>query len=376
MLFDSTVRKELARSFGATLVVLLTIVLTMMLIRTLGLAANGVVSPQDVVLVLGYTGLGNLPTILALSLFVAIVVSLGRMYRDSEMAIWFASGVGLSRFVRPVLRTAWPVLAVIAALVLIAWPWSNRQGQELRQRYEQRSDAMRATPGQFQSSADGRRVFFVEKEGDDSTGGGRNVFILTDQPQRETIASSRSGHLMVEGDSRYLTLDVGHMQQTDRASGEHTHVVFEKYRVRTGESTAAGRADPPPKNLDTDELLRRGGARNLGELVWRLGLVLGAGNLMVIGLGLAATNPRRASNWNLVFAMLAFLIYYNLLNLSQAWVSNGRMSITTALLGLHGLAFVAGWVLLWWRDHANVIHPLDWVRQRLGLPARALASGS
>ena len=96
-LFDSTLRQDLARTFGATLVVILTIVITMMLIRTLGLAAADVVAPRDVVLVLGYTALGNLPTILSLSLFVAIVITFGRMYRDSEMAVWFASGVGLTR---------------------------------------------------------------------------------------------------------------------------------------------------------------------------------------------------------------------------------------------------------------------------------------
>ena len=108
MLFDSTVRAELARSFGATLVVILTIVITMLLIRTLGQAAGGVVAPEDVVLLLGYTSLGYLPMMMALSLFIAVVVSLSRMYRDSEMVIWFSSGVGLGRFVRPVLRTAWP----------------------------------------------------------------------------------------------------------------------------------------------------------------------------------------------------------------------------------------------------------------------------
>ena len=118
MLFDTTLRKDLARAFGGTLVVILTIVLTMMLIRTLGQAAGGVVAPQDVVLLLGYTALGHLPTMLALSLFIAVVVSLGRMYRDSEMAIWFASGVSLSRFVRPVFRTTWPVLLVVLLLMV------------------------------------------------------------------------------------------------------------------------------------------------------------------------------------------------------------------------------------------------------------------
>ncbi|MDP1532071.1 MAG: LptF/LptG family permease, partial [Rubrivivax sp.] len=93
MLFDTTVRRELARTFGATLVVILTIVLTMFLIRAVGQAADGAIAPQDVALLLGYVALGHLPTMIALSLFVAIVVTLGRMYRDSEMAIWFASGV-------------------------------------------------------------------------------------------------------------------------------------------------------------------------------------------------------------------------------------------------------------------------------------------
>ena len=137
MLFHSTLRRELARTFGATLVVILTIVITMMLIRTLGQAAIGSVAPQDVVLLLGYTALGHMPTMLALSLFIAVVVSLGRMYRDSEMAVWFSSGLGLARFVRPILVSAWPVLLLAGALLLVVWPWGNRSSAELRERYRQ-----------------------------------------------------------------------------------------------------------------------------------------------------------------------------------------------------------------------------------------------
>ena len=151
MLFDTTLRRDLSRTFGGTLAVILTIVLTMMLIRTLGQAAGGVIAPQDVVLLLGYTALGHLPTMLALSLFIAVVVCLGRMYRDSEMAIWMASGVPLTRFVAPVLRMSWIVLLVVALLVLFVWPWGNRQSTDLRDRYEQRSDLSRVAPGVFQT---------------------------------------------------------------------------------------------------------------------------------------------------------------------------------------------------------------------------------
>ncbi|MGQ2981298.1 MAG: LptF/LptG family permease, partial [Polaromonas sp.] len=78
MLFQSSIRKELARSFGATLVVLMTIVITIILIRTLGQASRGSVNPQDVMMVMGYSALGRLPIILTLSLFVAMVSTLSR----------------------------------------------------------------------------------------------------------------------------------------------------------------------------------------------------------------------------------------------------------------------------------------------------------
>jgi lipopolysaccharide export system permease protein len=356
MLFDSTVRRELARGFGATLVVILTIVLTMFLIRTVGQAANGSVAPQDVVLLLGYVALGHLPTMMALSLFISIVVTLGRMYRDSEMAIWFASGVGLSRFVRPVLRTGWPVLLAIAVLLLVVWPWGNKNSLELRDRYQARSDLSRVTPGVFQTSSDGRRTFFIERDGADGAdlGKARNVFILSQQEGTESVTSARSGHLETEGDDRYLVLERGQRNDVDAGSGERMLSSFDTYRVLASEGAMRSAEARPPKAVRTIELIRTPTVRNQAELTWRFGLLLGAANLLLLGIGLAATNPRRASNWNLLFALLAFVVYYNLINLSQAWVAGGRMGMGSALLVLHGGAFAAALSLLWWRDHAAV----------------------
>ena len=274
-------------------------------------------APQDVVLVLGYTALGHLPTMMSLSLFVAIVVTIGRMYRDSEIVIWFSGGVGLPRFVRPVLRSAWPVLLVAAVLLLFIWPWGNRNSNELRDRYQQRSDLSRVQPGVFQSSSDGSRVFFVERESDD----------------------------------------------IDDKTGDRTLASFETYRVLVKERVAREAQAKPPKSLPTIELIRDPNARNQGELAWRFGMLLATANLLLLGLGLAATNPRRPNNWNLFLALLAWALYFNLVNLSQAWVGNGRVGLGTALAGLHGGAFMLALALLWWRDHAAVLHL--WPRRRL-----------
>jgi len=353
MLFDTSVRRELARTFGATMVVIVTIVMTIFLVRVLRRAVGGMVAPQDVMLLLGYTALGELPAMLSLSLFVAVVVTLGRMYRDSEMPVWFTSGISLTRFVRPVLRTAWPVLLVIALLLVFARPWSHQMGAELQERYTQRADLARVTPGVFQTSRDGDRVFFIERSPEDATGA-RDVFVLTQRDGREEVTTALAGRIVAENGRRYLVLEQGHHHVRDGGTGERAVAGFEQFRVLVSEEVVRRAQERPPREQWTHELLRDPLPHQQGELAWRIGMLLGACNLMLLGIGLAATDPRRPSAWSLVFALLAFFSYYNLITLMQVWVSVGRVGLGTALPGLHGAVLVGTLALIWWRERAAV----------------------
>lgn len=357
MLFDSTLRRDLSRSFGATLTVIMTIVITMFLIRTLGQAAGGSVAVQDVALLLGYVSLEHLPSMLSLSLFIAVVTTLTRMYRDSEMVIWFASGVGLARFVPPVLRLAWPLLLLIALLALFVWPWGNRQVVELRDRYERRSDVSRVAPGQFQSSSDGRRVFFIDRETDGDTTA-RNVFVLETRDGVESLTSARSGRIELENGQRYVILEQGQRSDLNLVTGEKKLAAFDNYRVLVGETASGGAERLPPKARSTWQLLTQPTERHLGELAWRIGLAIGGFNLLLLGIGLAAGNPRRAGSWNLLIALLAFVVYYNLLTLSQSWVASGTLSIGVTLLLVHGGMLLAALTLLGWRERGVALRLL------------------
>jgi lipopolysaccharide export system permease protein len=208
----------------------------------------------------------------------------------------------------------------------------------------------------FQSSSDGRRVFFVERESADGINA-RNVFILQRGDHSEAVTSARSGRLEAQGGDRFLVLERGQRNDVDLASGEKSLSSFDSYRVLAAESAVRRAERLPPKATRTIELVRQPEPQSQGELVWRFGLLLAAGNLLLLGVGLAATNPRRAGNWNLLFALLTFVVYFNLVNLSQAWVGSGRVGLGTALLVLHGGAFAFALALLWWRDHATVAKP-------------------
>ncbi len=360
MLFDSVLRKDLSRSFGGTLVVILTIVLTMLLIRTLGLAAGGRVSPQDVALLLGYTMLGYLPTVLCLSLFVAVVSVLLRMYRDSEMAVWFASGLSLQRFVAPVLRFAAPVLLAVAALVLVIWPWSSRNSVELRDRYEQRSDLSRVAPGQFQTSANGQRVFFIDKQAPQERTG-RNVFILDQREGRESVTTAQAGRIELRADgSRDLVLENGARTDLDLLAGTRTLSRFDSYVVRISEQVMTHLQEAPPKTRSTLDLLTSRDARVDAELAWRAGLILAAVNLPLLGIGLCSGGPRQGAGSTLVLALLSFMVYLNMVNLSQAWVGRGRIGLGAGLLAVHGTALLLAVGLIWWRDSGSARFCWPW----------------
>jgi len=345
MLFQSSIRKELSRSFGATLVVLVTIVMTIVLIRTLGLASRGYVNPQDVMLFMAYSVLGRLPTILTLALFIAMVSALSRMYRDSEMVVWFTSGQGLAGFLRPVFRFAWPVLLAITLMVLFVWPWANQQTGNMQSRYEQRSDLDRIAPGQFQESSSGKRVFFIDRDlGNDQTSS--NVFIAATEKGKNSITTARSGRIETRGDAQFLMLENG--QRLENVVGESALKIsdFEEYGTRTSQSNPLGESAPEAKLLSVRSLIKAPTRSNLGELAWRLGLAMAALNFVILAVALASVNPRGGRGGNMIFILLTFVVYNNLINLGQSWIFVGLISFGKLLVALHGgvLLLGLGWL--------------------------------
>lgn len=365
MLFHSSIRTELARSFGVTLVVLVTVVMTMMLIRTLGQASRGTFDPADVMLVMGYTVLGHLPSILTMSLFIAVVGTLSRMYRDSEMVIWFSSGRGLTSLLGPLFRFAWPVLLGVLVLSVLVWPWSQQRIIELRNHYETRGDLDRVQPGFFQASAAGTRVFFVEKDLSGS-GEAKNVFIATQEDGKETVTSARKGRVEIRAGERFLMLEQGQRLEQELGKPELKLSEFESYAVRIGSADINLEPSTPERSRNTLALIAEPTNANLGELSWRLGLALAAINLVLMGLAIAHVNPRVGRSGNLMFALFAFVIYFNLTSIGVNWITSGRVPFGTFMLSLHGGTFACG--ALWLAMRHN---QLSWRRL---LPRRTAAT--
>lgn len=341
MIFHQALRREFAQLATAVFLTLFLIAITTRLVRLLGQAAGGKIPTDAVVAFLGFFALNALPVLLSLTLFITVLLTLTRSYRDSEMVIWFNAGLSLAAWVRPVLAFALPIVLLIAALSTVIAPWAVRMSEQYRSRVDARDDAARIDPGVFSESRARDRVFFVESA-DDASGEVRNVFVNSVQHGRTGVMFSSRGRLETapNGD-RFIVLLDGRRYEGVPGEAEYRVMEFERYAARV-ETSAADDPVPTHKSLPTLALARNPTPVNEGELVWRIGVPLSALILALLAIPLSFVNPRAGRSVNLLFALLAYLVYFNTLTVSQARVAQGKLD------------FAVGW----WLVHAAVLAAL------------------
>ena len=334
MIFQRAALREFANTALAVFVALFAIMLTTQLIRLLGQAAGGILASGAVVALLGFGAINYLPVLLSLTLFIAVLMTLSRSYRDSEMIVWFSCGRPLTAWVRPVLTFAVPIVLVIAALSMFLSPWALSRSAEYRQKMENRDDVSSVSPGTFKESATADRVFFVEEIAG-AEGRVKNVFVSSLQHGRLGVMAAAQGRqqTMPNGD-RFLVLENGRRYEGTPGQADYRVMQFARYSLRVETREAHGVAETP-KSLPLWDLMKTPTSPNLGELLWRLGIPLAALNLALLAIPLSFVNPRAGRTNNLIFALLAYMIYSNLISVSQAWVSQGRVSFEIGVWLVH-----------------------------------------
>jgi len=336
MIFQRAVRREFTQAAAGIFVVLFAILVTTQLIRLLTEAAGGKVAPEAVAALLGFAALNYLPILLSLSLFIAILLTLSRSYRDSEMVVWFSSGLSLTDWVRPVLAFAFPLALAIAVLSLFLSPWALSQSADFRQKLSTRNEAGQVSPGAFQEATSAERVIFVEGVAEDSSYV-RNVFVSSIQNQRLGVTMAATGHQesAANGD-RFMVLEHGRRYEVEPGTPEFRILEFARYAIRIETKEAQG-VERTPQNMTTRDLIRVDQPAYRAELLWRLGIPLSTLVLALLAVPLSFVNPRAGRSANMLLAIFTYMLYSNLLSISQAWVAQGKVSFAVGALSVHVL---------------------------------------
>ncbi|MBK8324103.1 MAG: LPS export ABC transporter permease LptF [Betaproteobacteria bacterium] len=355
MIFDRSLIREFSLVALAVVVVLIAIILTRLLILLLGKAALGTVLPEAVIGLIAFGILTYLPVLLSIAAFVAVLLTLTRSFRDSEMTVWFTSGQSIAAWVKPVLQFSLPIALVAGALSLGLSPWSQAQSAEYQRLLESRDEVSSVTPGVFRESRRADRVLFVDKISDRDNEV-NNVFVQSTQNNRTGVMVAQRGFIEnAENGDRFVVLLNGRRYEGTPGTLDYKTVDFDRYAIRI-EPKETKKETPPAKALDTMELIGDPTNHNIAELHWRIALPLSVVLMALFAVPLSFVNPRQGRSWNLVLAVLAYTLYNNLLSIFQAWTAQGK---------------IPGWVGLW-PVHLVVALVIAWLLTRQVLPRRLL----
>ena len=356
MIFQRALRRELGSTAGAVFTALFTITLTSMLIRILGQAAGGKVASSDVVSLIAFAALIYLPVILIATGFISVLTVISRSYQDSEMVVWFASGLSLTRWIRPVLRFGMPLVILVAALSFFITPWANQQSAEFRERFEKREDIAKVSPGKFQESSSSDRVFFAEAAAGKEMKL-KNIFIDTWREGHASVVVAKEGmtELDQHGD-KFLVLNKGRRYDGEPSQTTFQMMEFERYGVLVSRQSRAITGDKSARALPTKALLEDPNNFNRGELLWRISLPLMCFFLMLLAIPLGFVNPRAGRSANMLIALLLFFVYTNMVNVFQATVVQQKLSLAVAWWPIHLLALIAVTCMFLWRLTMNHRH--------------------
>jgi lipopolysaccharide export system permease protein len=346
MVFRRSLVRELTATAVALFLVLLGILFTNLVLRLLARAAGGTIAADGILALLGFNALFYFNILLSVALFVTVLLTLSRWYRDSEMTVWFTSGQGLTAWLTPILLFATPFLIAIIVLSLWLSPWAERRRLEYERQLESRNEVALLAPGLFKEFRQARLVVFIESINRfDNTI--RNVFLHSIDNGKDITTVARSGFLedAANGD-RFIVLKEGRRYEGVPGTAEFRSIEFESLGRRI--EPAEVRALPLSlKALPTVALIASSGASERAELFWRLSVPISAFVLLLLAIPLSYVNPRMGRSFNLIAAAFLYMVYSNCLNLVQSVIAQGRLSMTGGLLLIHTMA-IAGVVLLFW----------------------------
>ena len=352
MLYRRALTREMGLAAGGVLTVLIAIALVVLFIRLLGDVARGELANEAVFAFLGFSLLYFLPVLMTIALFAGVLLPLSRMWRDSEMVIWFNAGISLTQWLRPVLAFALPFVLVMLLLTLVINPWAQTKRGEYRQDLKSRSESALIVPGLFAESGAGERVYYVESL-NPLTGTVRNVFMQSRLDGQLGLVLAREGsHTELADGSRYLVFKDGRRYEGTPGRLDYRVVQFERYWMRL-DATAVGAQQTNIRYASLDRLLADGTPLAHAELLWRFGVPFSALVLAVMAVPLSFVNTRARRSWGLLVALLVYFVYNNLLSLAQAWVAQGKLDPWLGVVVPHVLMLAATAMLLYWRLHAS-----------------------
>lgn len=345
-IIDRYLLREIFRTFVGVTAVLMLILLGDQFARGLARAAADRIPREAVLKLMGLTTVEYLSLMVPAAFFFAVMLTMGRLYRDSEMAALNACGVGAARLLRPLLWAAAAVAAGLAVLSFDTVPWAARMATEIRLEGARQVQLTALEPGRFRSASAGRLVFYARDR--NSAGQLTGVFIQqrTEEDVEVVTAARAEQRVSLERNENYLVLYDGIRYTGRPGSPEFRTARFQEHGIPLPIPQRVDAAQQR-RQMSTFELLGTGLAEDDAELHWRLAAPASLLVLTLLAVPLGRTPPRSGRYGRLGFAILVYVLYSNLLGVGRTLIEDGRVPSWLGLWWVHGLLFGIALLMLY-----------------------------
>ncbi len=341
---DRYLMRQILLAWVAITVVLFLILLSVMLGRILQEVAQGLLAPGLLGTVVALKSIGALNLMMPFSLFMACMMVLGRMYRDSEIVVLWACGVGDAQLYRAFMMIAVPAFALLLVMSMWTAPWAAQKSFEIREAAARAPEFSMIQPGRFRQGSGSSRVFYIESIAPDRRTA-QDLFIHDETELGTEIITARRGWQQVNPDTgeRFMILEDGFRYEGRAGLGNFRVLQFERSRFKIAERAKSG-VRRKQESILTRELLASDLPQDRAELHWRLSSPITILVLMFVALPLARTRPGEGLYGRLLVAVLFFVVYSNMLAMGYAWIEDGKLPAAIGLWWVHGLALLIGWL--------------------------------
>lgn len=303
----------------------------------------------------------GLEFLVPISLYLSVVISLGRLYADAEMTALHACGVSVGRVLKAVLLVSLFLAAVTAVLSLYLRPWAYERFYELRDRAQREFDLTRMEDGNFLEIRREHSVIFAD-EIDHEQGRAKRVFIQKEKGDALQVILAREAYQRMDqrnGRRVLLFLD-GNLYDFSREGKGDSVSTFQR------STWSLPREEMPPvrykrRAASTEWLAGSSDPRDIAEFQWRLSVPLTTMLLAILAVPLSRTAPRQGKYANVAAAVIVYVLYYNLCAVAKSWIEQGVVGFVPGLwwvqLSLAAFVFFLLWkhhVIFGWRGRLRV----------------------
>jgi lipopolysaccharide export system permease protein len=338
--------KEVAYALFAVVTVLLLIFISGELIGLYGRVASGSLQVKSVLTLLGLHSITNLVFVLPLSFYIAILLAFYRLYKDSEMVVLAACGIGQREIVAALWRPTLVFALLVGVLAFFVAPWAEGRGETLVKQAKERSELEGVNAGRFTELTRGEGVVYTQ-EFNEKVGTMGNVFLQHEWRDKSAIITSASGKREINpvtGD-KYFILFNGYRYDNEFKTGRSAIIRFGEHGIRLLDDAQHTPIQLRQRAQPIAEIWRRGDFGDVAEIQWRFSTMLLCLGLALLALPLSRTSARQGRYSKLAMALLIYIIYTNMQSVSLAWLRKGQISPWLGLWWVHGVALMVAVLL-------------------------------